>query len=375
MSRATKKFRVIFDSEGRKFFRMVLPDTEGIFQLSPNRLYYFDPTDWENSVLLLNTVSENREGFTQREYKSPWKVQRAMQLLGFPSERDFENMVRSNMIVNFPVTFSDVKNAKLIFGPDIISLKGKSVRRKLDSVVTDYVDIPREILKSRKELEVPTDIMFTNKLPFLVSISQWLKFTTIDCISSKNEIALVTHINKIVSYYISKGLHVVTMFLDPEFKSLEEKVVITTLNTTGACDHIPEVERYIQVIKERMRAHHTKLPFPIFTRHIAIDLAKHVVMFLNAFPPKSGLSKTYSPRKIMTGKSLDWKKSCKLHFRAYTQVHDDINVTNTLEERTQGEICLGPIGNLQGTYNFFSLRSGKKLPTENSQRYPPQQWS
>ena len=67
-----------------------------------------------------------------------------MHLLVFPLERDFENMVRSNMIFNCPVTFSDVKNAKLIFGPDITSLKGKSVRRKPDSVVTDdYVDIPR----------------------------------------------------------------------------------------------------------------------------------------------------------------------------------------------------------------------------------------
>ena len=69
-----------------------------------------------------------------------------MHLLGFPSDRDFENMVRSNMIGNCLVTFSDVKNAKLIFGPDITSLKGKSVRRKLASVVTDYVEIPRETL-------------------------------------------------------------------------------------------------------------------------------------------------------------------------------------------------------------------------------------
>ena len=141
-------------------------------------------------------------------------------------------MIRLNIIVNCPVTFSDVKNAKLIFGPDITSLKGKSVSRNLASVVTDYVDIPREILESRKELEVLTDIMFINKLPFLVSISRRLKFTTLEYLSSKNKIALVTSINKIVSYYRSYGLHVVTMFIDPEFKSLEEKVVSTTLNTT-----------------------------------------------------------------------------------------------------------------------------------------------
>ena len=57
MSRATKKFRVIFYSEGGNFFRMVLQDREVKLQLSPNGLYYFDAADRENGVLLLNTVS------------------------------------------------------------------------------------------------------------------------------------------------------------------------------------------------------------------------------------------------------------------------------------------------------------------------------
>ena len=83
--------------------------------------------------------------------------------------------------------------------------------------------------------------MFINKLLFLVSIIRQLKFATIEYLSSKNEIALATSIDKIVSYYRSHGLHVGKMFVDPEFKSLEEKVVSTTLNTTGARDHIPEV--------------------------------------------------------------------------------------------------------------------------------------
>ena len=52
-------------------------------------------------------------------------------------------MARSNMIVNCPITFDDVKNAKLIFGPDVTSLKVESVRHKPASNVTDYVEIPR----------------------------------------------------------------------------------------------------------------------------------------------------------------------------------------------------------------------------------------
>ena len=88
------------------------------------------------------------------------------------------------------------------------------MRRKPASVVTDYVDIPMEIFELRKEVEVSTEIMFINKLSFLMRISQWLKFTIIEYLSSKNKIALLTYINKIVSYYRSHGLHVVIMFVD-----------------------------------------------------------------------------------------------------------------------------------------------------------------
>ena len=151
------------------------------------------------------------------------------------------------------------------------------------------------------------------------------------------------------------------MFVDTEFRYLEEKLVSTNLNTTGAHEHVPELERQIKVIKERMRAHHANLPLPSFTRRMTIEMAKHVVILLNAFPPKSGLSKKYRPHTIMTVKYLDCKKSCKLYLGYYTQVHEDRNVTNTLEEITQGEILLRPTDNLQGTYNCFLLRSGKKI--------------
>ena len=86
---------------------------------------------------MLNTVSENCKGFMRREYQGAQEAQRAMHILGFLSERGFENMVRLSMIVNCPINFDGVKNIKLVFGTDIISLKVKSVMRNPDSVVTD----------------------------------------------------------------------------------------------------------------------------------------------------------------------------------------------------------------------------------------------
>ena len=72
----------------------------------------------------------------------------------------------------------------------------------------------------------------------------------------------------------------------------------------------------------------------------------------------------------MTGKALDWNKSCKLHFGAYVQVYKYRNVTKTLEKRTQGAICLGHTSKLQGTYNLFLLRSGKRITCRQSTEVP-----
>ena len=77
---------------------MVLLDRDMRFQLIHNELYYFDAADRKNIVLLLNKLLENRGRFMRREYEGDLEVRQAVHLLGFPSERDFENMVRSNMI-------------------------------------------------------------------------------------------------------------------------------------------------------------------------------------------------------------------------------------------------------------------------------------
>ena len=69
--------------------------------MSTNGLYYHDTVD--HVIVLNNTVAENHEGFTCQEYKGGKAARRALGLVGYPLERDFTNMVSSNMIVNFPV--------------------------------------------------------------------------------------------------------------------------------------------------------------------------------------------------------------------------------------------------------------------------------
>jgi hypothetical protein len=77
------------------------------------------------------------------------------------------------------------------------------------------------------------------------------------------------------------------------------------------------------------------------------------------FPNKGGVSDTLSPKKIMYGETLDYKKHMSLQLGKYFQVHEEDNPRNSQIARTKGAMSLGPSGNLQGGFKFMALDSGK----------------
>ena len=87
---------------------------------------------------------------------------------------------------------------------------------------------------------------------------------------------------------------------------------------------------------------------------ILIELIYHVVLWLNVFPSKSGVSETLSPREIVLPPPLDFVKHCRAPFGSYCKAHNEPAPTNTMVSRATPAIVLGPTGNLQGTYKFFS---------------------
>ncbi len=48
----------------------------------------------------------------------------------------------------------------------------------------------------------------------------------------------------------------------------------------------------------------------------------------------------------------------------------DPEITNTLEPRTKWVICMGPTGNLQGSYKFLSLATEKKATQRKFTKMP-----
>ena len=174
-----------------------------------------------------------------------------------------------------------------------------------------------------------------------------------------------------VKIYSARGFNVRTAKMDNEFSHMEEdfKDLGLQLQTVAADAHVPKIERQIRVIKERVRATRHTLPFKVLPLLMLVELVYHSVMWLNAFPPKGGVSEILSPRTIITGMTLDAKKHCQLPFGTYVQAHVSAHPTNTPAERTVGAICLGPKGNLSGTYKFMSLRTGKIITRSAGPNY------
>ena len=71
-------------------------------------------------------------------------------------------------------------------------------------------------------------------------------------------------------------------------------------------------------------------------------------MMLNAIPPKSGITTHLSPFNLITGKTLNFKHHFKLPIGDYAQVHQQEEPCNSMAQQMLGEICLGPIDNVQG---------------------------
>ena len=100
-----------------------------------------------------------------------------------------------------------------------------------------------------------------------------------------------------------------------------------------------------------------------------VEMVNNCELWLNMFAPKGGIG-SVSPRTLMTGIKLDYKKHCQLPFNSYVQVHEEPTSTNLPSARTIGAITLGPTGNLQGGYKFLNLQTGKKITRRNWTHLP-----
>ena len=354
------RYRIKYDSEEDDAFFVYLPNKTVRFERIGNNLYVYKPRNKTipQRIQLLNTVNENKSFYTQRQFERAKRARDLYHALGTPSINDFKSILRMNMITNNPVTTDDIKIAEKIFGPDIGAIKGKTTRRKPAPVVNDYVEIPKELISTQREVTLCMDGMKVNGITFLTTVSRHIQYRTAQYVKHQTAIAYREALGQIFRIYNAGGFRITMIHCDNEFRPLVEPLeneFNVAMNFANPQEHVPEAERNNRVIKERVRATYHRLPYIHLTRMLVKMLVTESAKKLNFFPAKNGVSQYYSPRMILHQRSLDYSRHCQYAMGTYVQAHDEPTVSNTNAPRSLDCIYLRYNDNAQGGHELLHL--------------------
>ena len=151
----TAKYHVMYDSQGGGS-NLNNPDGGGLFVVTKpdgtvfefktllGGLYFLD-TECALTVLV-NTVADNKAKYTNEDYLKALAARQLQIKISQPSTKQFICIVTTNQLPNCPITKADILAAKHIFGPDMGSLKGKTVRSRPHVAQPTVTPLPPQIM-------------------------------------------------------------------------------------------------------------------------------------------------------------------------------------------------------------------------------------
>ena len=122
-------------------------------------------------------------------------------MVGHPLDKDLIKILKASSLPNSPVTPRDVLIANKLFGLNIGTLKGKTTQCGPPIVDSPMpVDIT-SILEYYGEVTLCVDLMYVNKVPLLVTLSQSIKFGMVEAVADWKEATLLKCIGVVVTFY------------------------------------------------------------------------------------------------------------------------------------------------------------------------------
>jgi hypothetical protein len=129
LSKVEDKYHITYDSAKEKQFIVHKDDGEKrCSKESANGLFYLDAKETSGTVLF-TTVEDNKYRYTNRDYTQATLARKLQNIIGRPSARAFLKIIEQNHLMDCPIFRKDVLAADGIFGPNVGSLKGKTVRQ------------------------------------------------------------------------------------------------------------------------------------------------------------------------------------------------------------------------------------------------------
>ena len=182
-----------------------------------------------------------------------------------------------------------------IYGPDTATLKGKSTQTPATHVPSyKRVDLPLSVLTHHSDVALCIDFMFINGNLFFHSISKNIQFRTTALVTCRSKATMLREIEAVIAIYRRRGLNVTSIYGNQEFDCIKDDFDCNVF-ISDTDSHVPEIERSICVVKERVRATIHGMPFRFLPKVIIRGLVDNAVKCLNLFPTPNGISSSMSP--------------------------------------------------------------------------------
>ena len=312
---------------------------------------------------LVETELDNMRKYTKREVEGAHKARHMLAKMGFPPVSQAIDIVTRG--VNFDVTGTDFRIADDIWGPDIASMKGKM--KKQASRIAD-INIGTQLIQQEQILSV--DIMYVEGIPSLIGLATPLDLTmavsllALDSNRGSRSVGIIRDgILSFISMLASRNFVTRLIMSDGEgaigaIKG-ELNLLGVEVDVSGAGGHVARIERKIQTVKERVRAHIShQLPFTLTTLGVAM-LVLFCVSRLNFQTSGTGYREE-CPRVAFSGRPVDQSIDFRAAFGEYAQCTVP-NTDSSMSARTEDCITMLPVSNRSGSVQMMSLRTGKLL--------------
>jgi hypothetical protein len=235
-------------------------------------------------MAMVQTICQSYKGFTKHKVRDAIIACKGQATTGHSSNAQFQAIVKSNTIKNFPIKPKHIANANSIFSPSIAGVRGKTILCKPSQVEAAPGCIPDNFHPLRK-------FVVLTRIAFLTNLLQKLRLATVEQLPPRTAQQLNTSLSKIFWLYACTGFIIKVVMMDQEFDKIEDKIKLVEINTTTACKHVGKIKHTIQTIKEHSQALLSDLPYSILPQQVVIHLVYFAVLWLNSLPAAAGYQK------------------------------------------------------------------------------------
>jgi hypothetical protein len=147
--------------------------------------------------------------FTKQQMEGALKVRHLYKTLGYPSNADFDAVLRVGGIGGCTVTVDVAMVAYKIWGASVPRLKGSIVRETGHRKPQSLVKVPKELLQLQQKVCISIDIFFVNGHIFIMTYSRKICFTTVTHLINHKVSEVWAAMHKIYQMYMLCGFHIV----------------------------------------------------------------------------------------------------------------------------------------------------------------------